>query len=111
MINEGLIINDTAALLKSEMVKQIRRLRSATPDELERAVFAAIVAHEREDVDWEIEGNQAGYYTWMRSFDQFITELIEDGYIRVEEERGLVATEADPSIEYSHLAYPSAREK
>ncbi len=92
MINEGFIFNDSPVLLRSEMIREIRRLDCATRDELERAVFAAVTDHKREDVDWEIEANQAGYYMWMRSFDQFITELIEDGYIRVEEERGLVAT-------------------
>ena len=36
MLNEGLIVNDTTALVKSEIVNQIRRLGPTTPDELER---------------------------------------------------------------------------
>jgi hypothetical protein len=113
MLNEGVIVNDTAALVKSEIVDQIRDLGATTPDELERAVFKALTGHERDDVDWDVEGNQAGYYTWVKSFDQMIGELVEDGYILVEElkdtgERTIVPTEALPDIQYSHLAYPKA---
>ena len=106
MLNEGLILNSTASLVKSEMVNQIRRLGPTTPDELERAVFRAITGHDRDEVDWDVEDNQAGYYSWIKSFDQLITELVEDGYIRVEQRRTLVPTEAEPHGEYSHLVYP-----
>ena len=108
MLNEGLIVNDTAALVKSQIVNQIRRLGPTTPDDLEQAVFQALTGHGREDVDWDVEDNQAGYYTWLKSFDQLVNELTEDGYIRVEEKR-LVPTEAEPHTEYSHLVYPPAR--
>ena len=109
MLNEGIIVNDTAALVKSEIVNQIRRLGPTTPDELERAVFRAITGHQREEVDWDIEDNQAGYYSWVKSFDQFVGELVEDGHILVEEVEGgrrLVPTEAEPAVEFSHLVYP-----
>ena len=109
MLNEGVIVNDTKTLVKSEIVSQIRRLGPTTPDELERAVFKTLVGHDREDVDWDIGDNQAGYYTWLKSFDQLITELIEDGYIRVEDVRALVPTEAEPHGEYSYLVYPPGR--
>ena len=114
MLNEGIIVNDAKALIKSEMVKQIRRLGPTTADALERAVFQAVVGHDRDDVDWDIEDNQAGYFTWLKSFDQLIVELVEDDYILVEEgeapkERRLVPTEALPDVEYSHLTYPSGR--
>jgi len=109
MLNEGMIQNDAASLVKSEMVRQIQRLGPTTPDELERAVFEAIVGHKREEFDWDNKDNQAGYYTWIKSFDQLISELVEDGYIRVEEERKLVPTETDPPIDYSHLVYPPSR--
>jgi hypothetical protein len=108
MLNEGLIVNDTAALVKSEMVNQIRRLGPTSPDELERAVFKAITGHDREEVDWDVKDNQAGYFTWLKSFDQLMGELVEDGYIRVEEGPRLVPTEAEPHGEYSHLVYPKA---
>jgi hypothetical protein len=94
--------------MKSEIVNRIRHLGSASPDELERAVFKSLVGHDREEVDWEIQDNQAGYYTWLKSFDGLVSELIEDGYILVGESGNLVATEAELVSEYSHLAYPPA---
>ena len=109
MLNEGVIVNDAKALVKSEIVDQIQRLGPTTPVELERAVFKKLVGREREEVDWDIEDNQAGYYTWLKSFDQLITELIEDGYIRDEQVRTLVPIEKDPHGEYSHLVYPPGR--
>ena len=108
MLNEGLIVNNTMVLVKSEIVNQIRRLGPTTPDELERAVFKSLVGHDREAVDWDDEGNQAGYYTWVKSFDQLVHELIEDGYILAQEPGSLVPTEAEPLSEYSHLVYPPA---
>ncbi len=108
MLNEGIIVNNSAALVKSEMVKQIRRLGPTTPDQFERTVFRALTGHDRDEVDWEIEDNQAGYYTWLKSFDELIGELVEDGYIRIEDE-GLVPTDAEPHGEYSQLVYPQAR--
>lgn len=107
MLNEGIIVNDAASLVKSEMVRQIRRLGPATPDDLERAVFKALTGHDREEVDWDLEDNQAGYYTWLKSFDDLITELVEDDYIRVDEPGKLVPTAAEPQAEFSHLVYPS----
>ena len=108
MLNKGFIVNDTTALVKSEIVNQIRRLGPTTPDELERAVFRALVGHYREEVDWDLEDNQAGYYTWIKSFDRLIQELIEDGYILTQEPGILVPTEAESVSEYSHLVYPPA---
>jgi hypothetical protein len=108
MLNEGLIVNDTKALVKSEIVKQIRHLGSTTPDGLERAVFESLVGHTREEVDWDVEDNQAGYYTWLKTFDGLVSELIEDGYILAEEAGCLVATEEEPVSEYSHVVYPPA---
>lgn len=107
MLNEGLIVNDTAALLKSQIVNEIRRLGPCTPDDLERAVFKALAGGGREDVDWEIEDNQAGYYAWLKSFDQLVGELVEDDYIIVNDKKELVPTESLPADQYSHLTYPS----
>lgn len=106
MLNEGLIVNDTTALVKSQIVDQIRKIGPVTPDGLEQAVFKALVGHSREEVDWEDEGNQAGYYTWVKAFDGLINELIEDGFIFVTEQGTLAPTEADAISEYSHLVYP-----
>jgi hypothetical protein len=107
MLNEGLIVNDATSLVKSEIVNQIRRLGHATPDELERAVFKALVGRDREEVDWDVGDNQAGYYTWLKSFDGLVGELIEDGYILAKEPGHLEATESEPLSEYSHLVYPA----
>jgi len=109
MLNEGIIVNSTTALTKSEIVSQIRRLGPTTPEDLERAVFTALTGHTRDEIDWEIEDNEAGYYTWLKSFDQLVRELVEDGYILEEEPRKLVPAEAEPHGEYSHLVYPTAR--
>ncbi len=109
MLNEGIIVNDTTALLKSEVMNQIRRLGPTTVDQLERAVFNALVGHNREEVDWHIEDNQAGYYTWVRSFDQILAELIEDRDVLTEGERILAPTEAEPLSEPSYLVYPPSR--
>jgi hypothetical protein len=106
MLNEGLIVNDTTALVKSEIVRQIRRLGRTNADELEQAVFKALTGHERDEVDWDVEDNQAGYYTWIKSFDGLIAELIDDGYILVEVDRKLMPTEAEPHSDYSHPASP-----
>ena len=108
MLNEGLIVNDTTALIKSEILNQSRRVGPASPDQLERAVFKALAGHDREEVNWDVEDNQAGYYTWIRSFDELVTELIEDGSILTNEEGKLIPTEAEPQTDYSHLVYPPA---
>ena len=108
MLNEGLIVNDATALVLSEIINQIRRLGPSTPDELERAVFESLVGHQREEVDWDVEDNQAGYYSWLKSFDQLVGQLVEDGYILIDEQQRLVPTEAEPQGDYSHLAYPAA---
>ena len=109
MLNEGLIVNDTAALVLSEIVHQIRRLGPCKSDDLERAVFESLVGHTREEVDWDIEGNQAGYFLWTKTFDRLITELINDGYIQVKEKENgkvLVAAETDPDLAVSQVVYP-----
>jgi hypothetical protein len=109
MLSETPIVNDAKTLIKSEMIRQIQRLGPTTPDALEQAVFKAVTGHERNEVDWDIEDNQAGYYAWIKSFDQLISELVEDGYIRVEETRTLLPTEAEPPIDYPQLTYPKKR--
>jgi len=113
MLNEGIVVNDAAVLVKSEIINQIRRLGPTSPDELERVVFESLTGHKRDEVDWEIEDNQAGYYTWLKSFDQLIEELVQDGYILVERqgnepERVLAPTENAPAIDCSQLVYPNA---
>jgi hypothetical protein len=111
-LNEGILIGDTRVQMKSEMLRQLSRMNETTPDQWERAVFESLTGFKREDVDWDSEDNQAGYYTWLRSFDQLISELEEDGYVRTVKLDGarkiLRKTDWDPSIEVSELTYASA---
>jgi hypothetical protein len=112
MPNEGIIIDTSRTLMKSEMIHAIHELGAATPDEWERSVFKRLTGHEREEVDWDFEDNQAGYYLWLKSFDQLVEELVDDGYVKAEEavdgSRGrMVSLEADPAPAYDRLVYPS----
>jgi hypothetical protein len=108
-INEGIIADDNKTHIKSVMLRQLAHLRETTPDMWERSVFEAMTGHRREDVDWDIADNQAGYYTWIRAFDQLISELEEDGYVQSDDKGGnrkvLRKTEWDPSLVYSQLVY------
>ena len=113
MLDEGIIVNNTKNLMKSEMIRQIHRLRTADPEVWSRAVFEAITQMNFEEVDWSFKDNHAGFYTWVRSFDQLISELVEDGYVReVEDEvtghMVMEATKTDPPIEHSYQAYPAS---
>lgn len=112
MLHEGIILNNTTNLMKSEMIRQIKRLKSTNPESWSRATFEAITGSSLDDVDWNFQDNKAGFYTWIRSFDQLVTELIEDGYIKqVEDEvtghMVMEPTATDPPVEFSHLAYPA----
>ncbi len=106
VLNEGLLVSDSKIRVKSEVLNQIRRLGPTKPEELERAVFKSLVGHDRDQIDWSMPDNQAGYYTWIKSFDALITELIEDNAIVAQEDGTLVPTEAEPRSDYSHLVYP-----
>ena len=110
-INEGIVGSGTKIAVKSEMLRQLKSVNETTPDEWERAVFESLTGHRREDVDWDIPDNHAGYYTWIRSFDQLISELEEEGYVTVSDVGGnrkvLKKTDWDPAIDYSQLVYAS----
>jgi len=112
MLNEGIIFDDTKTLMKSEMLRQLWQLRETTPDSWEQAVFKARTGHTRAQVDWSIEDNQAGYYTWIKAFDQLIRELVEDGYVREKDmddgRKVLVATEVEPPLDISRSGYPAS---
>ena len=110
MLNEGIILNDTTTLMKTEMVKQLHKLGTTDPEHWERAVFEALTGGSREDVDWEIEDNKAGYYTWVKAFDGLIGELAEDGHVkreRVDDGWVLRPVETVDPLDFSHLVYPS----
>jgi hypothetical protein len=110
-LNEGIVMSDSKSLMKSEMIRQLALLKETTPDEWEKRVFESLTGHKREDVDWDFEDNQAGYYAWILSFDHLISELEEDGYVQVADAGGnrkvLMATESDTPDDYSQFVYPS----
>jgi hypothetical protein len=108
-LNEGIIVGGSKIRVKSEMLRHLARVEETTPDSWERAVFKSLTGHTREDVDWSIGDNHAGYYTWIRSFDRLISELEEDGYVYKANVSGnqkvLKKTGWDPSVEYSELVH------
>jgi hypothetical protein len=111
MENEGIVGNSNTVAIKSEIVRQLARLEETTPENLERAVFYALTGHSKEEVDWTIEDNQAGEFLWVKAFDQLLSELSQDGYVRVEDRDGesvLVAAEQETPSEYSQVG-PSSR--
>jgi hypothetical protein len=75
VLNEGILKSDCTIEIKSEMIRRLSKLKEVTPGLWEGAVFEALTGKKREDVDWTVEDNQAGYYTWIGSFDQLIAEL------------------------------------
>jgi hypothetical protein len=114
MENEGILVSTSWMLMKDEMINAIRELGSGTPDEWERAVFERLTGHNRDDVDFEVDDNQAGYFLWLKTFDKLVAELIDDGYVTAENgEDGapprIVAREADPSLAWNRLVYPSEK--
>lgn len=115
MLNEGILISDTTTMMKTEMINQIRRLKSTTPDQWERSVFWAITGHDRDEINFEVDENVTAFRTWIRNFDRLVQELVEDKFVRsVSADDGsggmmLVPMETDPVLDYSHLVYPAAQ--
>ncbi len=109
MMNEGVIVSDSKSLVKSEMLRQLWKLGSTTPEAWERHVFQALTGASRDDVDWSVEDNQAGYFLWIKGFDGLIQELVEDGYVQEEADSGrkvLTPVDSDPPLDVSLMAYP-----
>jgi hypothetical protein len=112
MENEGVLVSNSWTLMKDEMVHAIRELGSGTPDEWERAVFQRLTGHDRNDVDFDFEDNQAGYFLWLKTFDKLVGELIEDGFVTAEDGKDgsaarIVARESEPSLAWNRLVYPA----
>jgi len=87
-LHEGVVLENTASQVRSEMIRQLRRLGETTPKEWEKATFHGLTGGQREEVDWSFDDNQAGAYTWIKSFDGLIEELIDDGYVKVVNHNG-----------------------
>ncbi len=109
MLNEGILVSDTKITMKSLMLRVLWRLGRTDPETWERYVFRELTEHTQSDVDWRFPDNQAGAYTWIKTFDALITELVEDGYVRIEPVQGggrrLVPTETGPTPDYSHMVH------
>ena len=91
LINEGIVGTDTKTAMKSEMLKQLDQLNETTPDEWERAVFESLTGHRREEVDWEVPDNHAGFVfidadkpSYGDYFDEALRILHSGGFIVVD---------------------------
>jgi hypothetical protein len=111
MLNEGIVKPDTRQLMKTEMIRELHELGSATPLRWQHAVFKRCTGEEFTELDWEFEDNKAGAFLWTKSFDELIQELVVDGFVRKaeHEESGevvLVPVDVDPDIDWSKFVYP-----
>jgi hypothetical protein len=109
MLNEGILVSDTKITMKSLMLRVLWRLGPTDPVTWERFVFRELTGRTQNDVDWDVKDNQAGAFTWIRAFDDLITELVDDGYVKVEYARDggrrLAPTEAGHIPDASHLVH------
>lgn len=64
-------------------MSELDQLKQTDSKTWEGNVFKKLTGYNRDEVDFELEDNQAGYYTWIKSFDKLIQELVDDGYVRV----------------------------
>lgn len=104
MLNEGMTTGGLPTEIKSVMIREIRNLGKTDSDHWERAVFEALTGQSRDEIDWDFEDNKAGYFTWVKTFDGLVNELVDDGYVKLEVEDDkpvLVPVERDPEVGYS----------
>lgn len=111
VLNEGIVRPDVRQLMKTEMIRELHELGSATPLDWQHAVFKRCTGEDFSELDWEFEDNQAGAFLWTKSFDQLVEELVADGFVREAEdgETGravMVPVEVDPDIDWSKFVYP-----
>ena len=112
MLNEGIIKPDVRQLMKTEMIREIHQLGSATALLWQHAVFKRCTGEEFTNLDWDHEDNKAGAFLWTKSFDQLIGELVEDGFVCEAQDEGsgeaiLVPVDVDPDIDWTRFVYPS----
>jgi len=101
-LHEGITSEDTRSGVKSEMIRQIRHLKQTTPKEWQRATFSGLAGAFQGDVDWNLEDNKAGAFTWIKSFDQLIEELIDDGYVKLIRKDGSRTLVVRDDVEHLH---------
>jgi len=85
MLNEGILTEDPKTRIKSEMLRQIWKTGRTTPEQWERLVYSAMTGKTREDLALHDQETQVVYHRWVRSFDRLVGELVDDGYVSVEE--------------------------
>jgi hypothetical protein len=113
MANEGVVISSSASELRSQMLTQLERLGTTDADSWEQAVFTELTGASRDDVDWDIEHNQAGYSLWIKAFDRLVQELIDDGFVRLvagttssdrRSDRRFELRDTDPPVGFDRVA-------
>ena len=112
MLNEGIVKPDLRQLMKTEMIRELHQLGSATPLRWQHAVFRRCTGEDFSELDWDHEDNKAGAFLWTKSFDRLIQELVDDGFVREAEDESsgeaiLVPVDVDPNIDWSKFVYPS----
>jgi len=112
MLNEGIIKPDVRQLMKTEMIRELHQLGSATPLSWQHAVFKRCTGENFSELDWNYEDNKAGAFLWTKSFDQLVGELVDEGFVREAQDQKsgeaiLVAVDVDPDIDWSRFVYPS----
>ena len=99
MINEGRIVEDRKARVRSVMVQEIQRLGPTTPNEWQHQTYHVLTGIDPDKLDLSDVETEKTYFTWVRTFDTLIDELIDDGYVTLREHNGewlLVPTEEEP---------------
>ena len=81
MLNEGVIQTSSRDALKSEMVNQIAVFKELDANQWQARVFQVITGESAENIDFDDADNVCNYRIWVRNFDQYIQELVEDGYV------------------------------
>ena len=112
MLNEGIVKPDVRQLMKTEMIRELHQLGSATPLRWQHAVFKRCTGEDFASLDWDHEDNKAGAFLWTKSFDQLIGELVEDGFVLEAQDESsgeaiLVPVDVDPDIDWTRFVYPS----
>jgi hypothetical protein len=111
MINEGRIVEDRKARVRSVMVQEIRRLGPTTANEWQEKTYQALTGIAPENLDLSDEETGKVYFTWVRTFDGLVDELIDDGYVTLQEREGewvLVPTAEEEATHFASVPLGSS---